>query len=103
VLDLGIIPGGSFNTYSKAIGGDGQTVVGEDTINQSGLTKHAFVWTETTGMVDIYWSVGGASSTTQNVSTDAQRSSVTHPTGRSFGRRAVAIGSMEPTRAFDPC
>ncbi len=69
VLDLGTVPGGAFNTYSRAISGDGQTVVGEATI-QPGTTKHAFVWKESTGMVDIHGSVGGTASGALDVSSD---------------------------------
>lgn len=69
-LDLGTIPGGGFATFPRSTSSDGETIVGQASLQQANI-DHAFVWTEVSGMLDIHPPVGALSSSALHVSSDA--------------------------------
>ena len=63
-IDLGTL-GGSF-TFPSSVNNRGQVVGTSTTVGDNLNTRHAFLWTETTGMVDL-GTFGGATSSAADV------------------------------------
>lgn len=101
-IDLGVLPGGA-RSFATGVNADGSVVVGWSDVANAG--QHAFIWTSTTGMVDLHelieaqgYTLGpGSRSSAAGVSDDGRTIIGTYSFGGGSQAFIVTLVVPEPT------